>query len=452
MFLLSKPRPLADHLGPLLTLLSSRSPYQVQLQAVTVQSWRPPYIPGPESSDQTCIEYCVCTIAPVPTQQLSECNPAIHPIPTPATTFTSFALAKHCLGLLAAVVSSSIVVLTTDSSPRASHLMSHGVLPLSWSFLPTLHTGAPEDTFWFRSFSLLQHACDSLVGIFCCLDSRIADRGGNIYSFVSVPHGVVGSMPRMDLTFRLEKVRRLSRVATSLDSHQSSFPYSTTTWTHATWTVFRHSGTVIYVSVRVWNFASTALTCVLHLLCYSFTVRGALIQMPCQLITCLTNHCSPSLTLFYAFSFGSRRLLLPHLHTTSATSIVAVSNCGPLLLAYSIVFAALLSSIMMTLLTLLPVAIQPKSSTNGSPLAADTYSSTQLSVLWCRLLKDSVTQVSPEGCLLPPGVVPSYCLWLSSPPFSLRVSSPSMVLGLCPFSLPSFSWVVFFFAYLRRLP
>jgi hypothetical protein len=92
----------------------------------------------------------------------------------------------------------------------------------------------------------------------------------------------------------------------------------------------------------------------------------------------LTNHSNPSLTLFFAFSFSLRCLLLPHLHMTSATSIIAVSNCGPFLLPHSMVFAAHLSCLVKTSLTLLLVAIQPRSSTNGSPLAADTYSSTHL--------------------------------------------------------------------------
>ena len=72
----------------------------------------------------------------------------------------------------------------------------------------------------------------------------------------------------------------------------------------------------------------------------------------------------------------------PRLRVNGAASVYAVSNCSPCLLAHSMLFPAHLSSIVMTWLTSLPVATQPRSLTKDNPLA-DADSSTHL--------------ISPEG-------------------------------------------------------
>lgn len=61
---------------------------------------------------------CVHTAA-TPTQPSSECNPSVHHIQTPAQFLAAFSLAKRSAVHLAAVVSSSVVVLTTGFSPGA---------------------------------------------------------------------------------------------------------------------------------------------------------------------------------------------------------------------------------------------------------------------------------------------------------------------------------------------
>jgi len=57
--------------------------------------------------------------AVAPTLPSSERDPSVHHIQTPAPMLASFYLAQRCVAHLAAVVSSSMVVLTTSSSPRA---------------------------------------------------------------------------------------------------------------------------------------------------------------------------------------------------------------------------------------------------------------------------------------------------------------------------------------------
>jgi len=85
---------------------------------------------------------CLHTAA-APTRPSSECDPSVHHIQTPAPILASFSLAQRCAALLAALVS-SMVVLTTGSSPGAGQLMPSVVRPCSCSFLTTLHIGAPE--------------------------------------------------------------------------------------------------------------------------------------------------------------------------------------------------------------------------------------------------------------------------------------------------------------------
>jgi len=144
------------------------------------------------------------------------------------------------------VVSSSMVVLTTDSSPGGGQSVPSVVRPWSCSSLIILHIGAPEEGLWCSSFSLLLHAFASLAANRCCLESRITGASVSPDSLISAPCGVVGSAPRMDLACRLRRSWRSSRLPTSLGSHQSSLPYSATAWTHATWTALTLSGTTPY--------------------------------------------------------------------------------------------------------------------------------------------------------------------------------------------------------------
>jgi len=174
---------------------------------------------------------CLHTAA-APTRPSSERNPSVHHIQTPAPTLASVSLAQRCAALLVAVVSSSMVVLTTGSSPGAGQLMPLVVRPCSCSFLTALHIGAPEEGFLCSSFSLLLHAFSILAANRCCLESKITGAGISPDSLISAPRGVVGSAPRMDLACRLRRSWRPSRLPTSLGSHQSSLPYSATAWTH----------------------------------------------------------------------------------------------------------------------------------------------------------------------------------------------------------------------------
>jgi len=275
------------------------------------------------------------------------------------------------------------VVLTTDSSSGAGHIVSSVVRPCSCCSLTTLHIGAPEEGFPSSSFSLLLHESASLAAIGCCLESKITGAGVSPDSLISTPRGVVGSAPRMDLACRLRRSWRSSRLPISLGSHQRSLPYSATAWTHATWTALTLSGTMPYVVVRVQSLASAALAFFMHLLFCSLNVRCASIQTPSQHVAWVLNRMTPLPTRIFAVSFGRRCLLWPCLCVNCAASIVAVSNCSPRLLAHSIHFAAHLSSIETTWLASLPVATHPRSSTKDSPSVSDAYSSSHL--------------ISPEG-------------------------------------------------------
>jgi len=266
-----------------------------------------------------------------------------------------------------------MMVLTTDPSPRAGHIMPLVVWPCSCSSLTTLHIGAPEEGFWCNSASLPLHASLSLAANRCCLESKTTGAGVSPDSLISAPRGVVGSAPRMDLACRLRRSWRSSRLPASLGSHQSSLPYSATAWTHATWTALTLSGTMPYVVVRVRSLASAALAFFTHRLCCSLNVRCVSIQTPNQGVACVLNHMTPLPTLIFAVSFGRRCFLWPRLHVNRAASVFAVSNCSPRLLAHSMLCAAHLSSMETTWLTSLPVATQPRSSTKDSPSASDKY-------------------------------------------------------------------------------
>jgi len=166
-----------------------------------------------------CLHTAAATTSP-----LSERDSSVHHIQTPAPILASFSLAQRCTELLAAVVLSSMVVLTTGSSPGAGQFMPLVVWPCLGTVLTALHIGAPEEGYLCSFFSLLLYAFSILAANHCCLESKITGAGVSPDSLISAPRGVVGSAPRMDLACRLRRSWRSSRLPTSLGSHQSSLP------------------------------------------------------------------------------------------------------------------------------------------------------------------------------------------------------------------------------------
>jgi hypothetical protein len=206
---------------------------------------------------------CLHTAA-APTWSSSEHDPSVHHIQTPAPTLASFSLAQRCAALLAAVSSSSMMVLTTDYSPRAGQFMPSAVRPCWCPFCTALHISAPEVGFWCSSFNLLLHAFASLAVNLWCLESKITGGGVSPASLISAPRGIVGSGLRIDLACQFRRSWRSSRLPTSLGSYQSSLPYSATGWMQAIWTALTFSGTTPYVFVRVRSLASAALAFFMH--------------------------------------------------------------------------------------------------------------------------------------------------------------------------------------------
>jgi len=238
------------------------------------------------------------------TRPSSERDPSVHPIQTRAPILASLSLAQHCTARLAAAVSSSMLVLTTGSSPGAGQFMPLVVWPCSCCFLMTLHIGASEEGLLCTSYSFLLHAFSSLAENCCCLQSMVASASVSSDSLISTPRGVMGSAPRMDLACRLRRSWRSSRLPTSLGSHQSSLPYSATAWMHATWTARMLSGATPYVLVSDRSQPSAALAFFMHRLWRSINVRCASIQTPSQRVTCALNHMDPFLTLIFAVSLA----------------------------------------------------------------------------------------------------------------------------------------------------
>ena len=225
--------------------------------------------------------------AAAPTRPLSEQDQSAHNIQTPAPISACFAPAGHRAVLLAAVVVSSLVVLTWDSSSGAGHIVPSVVRPSSCYSLTTLHIAAPEAGFWGRFFSLPLHVSASLFAYHCCLESKITAAGVSPDSVISEPRGAVGSVPRIDQACLLSRSWRSSRQPTSLGSHQSSLPYSATARTHATWAALTPTGTMPDVVVTVWSLSSPALAFLIHQLCSSLRVRCASIQTPSQCVACV---------------------------------------------------------------------------------------------------------------------------------------------------------------------
>ena len=69
------------------------------------------------------------------------------------------------------------------------------VQPCVYSFLKTLHIGAPEEVFRCNSFSLLLHVSASLAANRYCLECKITGVGVSFHCLISAPRGVVGSTP-----------------------------------------------------------------------------------------------------------------------------------------------------------------------------------------------------------------------------------------------------------------
>jgi len=206
------------------------------------------------------------------------------------------------------------------------------------SLLTTLHIGALEERLRCNSFSLLPHASDSLTANRSCLESQISGAGVSPDYLISAHCGVVFCAPSMDLACRLSGSWRLSHSPTSSGSHQSSLLYCVTAWTQATWTALSHSRSMLNVVVRVRSLASAALAFFMHRLCCSLNVRSASIQTPSQHVTCVFNCMNPLPTLIIAVSLGWRCFVWPVQHMKSATSILAVSNRSPRLLAHWMLF------------------------------------------------------------------------------------------------------------------
>jgi len=233
------------------------------------------------------------------------------------------------------------------------------VQPCMCSITPTRHICVLDEGSFCSSFSLLLHAFASLTVTHCCLESKITGAGVSPDSLINAPLGDVGSVPRTDLACRLRRSWRLSRLLTSLGCHQSSLPYSATTWTQGTWTALTLYGTTLYVSVRVRSLASAALAFFMHRLWSSLNIKCGSIQTPSQRVACLLNGMNLFPTFIFAVSFGRRCFLWSSLCVNSAASVFAISNCSPCLLAQLMLFAAHLSSVVMTRLWLLPVATEP---------------------------------------------------------------------------------------------
>jgi len=154
----------------------------------------------------------------------------------------------------------------------------------------------------------------------------------------------------------------------------SLLPYSATTWTHVTWMGLTLSRTTLYIFVWVWRLASTDPAMFMHRLCCLLKVSCVSIQSPRQCVAWFLNCMMRGTILIFAASSSRRYWLYCRLHVKSDASVVRMSNCSLWLLTQLIPSTAVLLSMVMTQLTLLPVVTQPMSSRKDHPLAADMYS------------------------------------------------------------------------------
>jgi len=114
----------------------------------------------------------------------------------------------------------------------------------------TRHIGVLDDELSCGSISLVVRAFASLVASRCCLQSKIRGVDVSPDSLLNAPLGVVGGAPRMDLSCRLKRGWRLSRLPTYFGSHKSSLLDSVTASTQVTWAALAFSGTTLDVFVR----------------------------------------------------------------------------------------------------------------------------------------------------------------------------------------------------------
>jgi hypothetical protein len=182
--------------------------------------------------------WCLHTGA-APTQPSSELNESRHHIQIPAPSLASLFRGQHCAALFPAVVSSRMLDLTTDSLHSAGQSMSSVVPPCSCTSVTTLHIGAQDEWFRCSSISLLLHVLASPTANHCCLEPKIMGPGVSSDSPVNAPRGLGGSQPRMDLSCRLRRRWRSSRLPTSLWCHQGVLPFSATTRMNAIWMPLR---------------------------------------------------------------------------------------------------------------------------------------------------------------------------------------------------------------------
>jgi hypothetical protein len=132
-------------------------------------------------------------------------------LPAPVANTT-----QHCTILLGVVVSSSMLVLTTDSVAGAGQFMQSVVRPCSCTSLTMLPLGSLEEGFKCHSFRLLLGVPASLAVNSYGLQSTITGPGVSPHSHIRAACGVVGSTPRMDMACQLKRSWRLSRIPTLL--------------------------------------------------------------------------------------------------------------------------------------------------------------------------------------------------------------------------------------------
>ena len=105
------------HCNVSLLLTVSPSASQIAHSSASTTSIRP----VPRYLRRVLHSFACLHTAGAPTRPSSERDPSIHHIQTPAPTFASFSLAQRCTALLAVLLSSSIIVFTTGSSPGATY-------------------------------------------------------------------------------------------------------------------------------------------------------------------------------------------------------------------------------------------------------------------------------------------------------------------------------------------
>jgi len=177
------------------------------------------------------------------------------------------------MALLAVLLSSSLMVLTTGSTPRAWQLMPSVVRACLCSIWTTRHRAVLEQQSLYSSLTFLLHAIASLAENHCCLESMINAAFACPGSLINATIGVVGSVPMTDQLCQLRRSQMLSCLPTSLRSHHSCLPYSSTPWTQHAGRAHALSGTTMYVFVRVQRLASAGLGFIRHRLWCSLNCR-----------------------------------------------------------------------------------------------------------------------------------------------------------------------------------